>query len=328
MADGAAGAGVIHSSGYNLFTQDTVAGSVDSDILGGDPDLQPLADNGGPTRTHALGSDSDAVNAGDPSVTAGTAGVPATDQCGAQRVTGTIDIGAVEMSNSAPVATDDAVSANAATVLAVAASGVLANDTDADDDTLTVTDYDARSTHGAAVIVYADGSFTYDPTVSADLQALAARRTVTDTFTYTVSDGNGGTATATVTIILVNWRNVPMDQGGVEIVTPCDSGDELLRPGGRVITGMFDGGAHNACLLEGGVFTFQFGEGGKELGYRLPDDLGIKDGDGSGHENGNSAPDGRPERGNQGPVSDGLHDQLRQAAGWFEQERAAFVERL
>src|SRR5438045_8503037 len=54
-----------------------------------DPLLGPLADNGGPTRTHALLPGSPAINAGNSS------GAPATDQRGAGRV-GPVDIGAYE----------------------------------------------------------------------------------------------------------------------------------------------------------------------------------------------------------------------------------------
>jgi parallel beta-helix repeat protein len=53
-------------------------------LIGGaiviNPRLGPLADNGGPTRTHALLPDSPAVNAGDLAARPGLDGVPLTDQ--------------------------------------------------------------------------------------------------------------------------------------------------------------------------------------------------------------------------------------------------------
>ncbi|HEY3395102.1 MAG TPA: choice-of-anchor Q domain-containing protein, partial [Lacipirellulaceae bacterium] len=61
--------------------------------------LGPLADNGGPTMTHALVPGSPAINAGDPAAKAGVGGVPLYDQRGAPftRVYGgRIDIGALE----------------------------------------------------------------------------------------------------------------------------------------------------------------------------------------------------------------------------------------
>jgi hypothetical protein len=65
-----------------------------------DPLLGPLADNGGPTLTHALLPGSRAIDAGDPAAVAGMNGVPEFDQRGAPstRVAGgRIDIGAFEL---------------------------------------------------------------------------------------------------------------------------------------------------------------------------------------------------------------------------------------
>ncbi len=86
------------SGGHNLvgvLTADAT-GFVASDLRGTaahplDPKLKPLANNGGPTRTHALAAGSPALNAGD------NAGAPATDQRGSTRIVGgVIDIGAYE----------------------------------------------------------------------------------------------------------------------------------------------------------------------------------------------------------------------------------------
>jgi hypothetical protein len=63
------------------------------------PRLGPLANNGGPTMTHALLTDSPAIDAGDPNAVAGVGGVPAFDQRGNlfTRVSGgRIDVGAYE----------------------------------------------------------------------------------------------------------------------------------------------------------------------------------------------------------------------------------------
>ncbi|MCI0332111.1 MAG: hypothetical protein L0228_02655 [Planctomycetes bacterium] len=73
--------------------------------------LGPLADNGGPTMTHALLSDSPAIDAGDPAAVAGVGGVPEFDQRGApfERVRDgdapeevVIDIGAFEVQSFMP----------------------------------------------------------------------------------------------------------------------------------------------------------------------------------------------------------------------------------
>jgi hypothetical protein len=83
------------SLGYNLIQAPgsaTIAGTTTGNLLGIDPLLGPLADNGGPTRTMALLPGSPAIDAGD-----GT-GAPALDQRGFTRAAGTAsDIGAFEV---------------------------------------------------------------------------------------------------------------------------------------------------------------------------------------------------------------------------------------
>ncbi len=68
-------------------------------LIGFDPMLGPLADNGGPTLTHALLPGSPAIDAGDPTLVAGVGDTPEFDQRGAPftRVAGLrIDLGAFE----------------------------------------------------------------------------------------------------------------------------------------------------------------------------------------------------------------------------------------
>ena len=71
-------------------------GSINSPL---DPLLAPLADNGGPTLTHALLPSSPAINAGDLNAIAGVYGVPLFDQRGEgfDRIHSRIDIGANEV---------------------------------------------------------------------------------------------------------------------------------------------------------------------------------------------------------------------------------------
>lgn len=62
-------AGILNTSGVNLVED----GSCDPDAITGDPNLGPLADNGGPTKTHALLTDptlSPAIDAADNAVCA------------------------------------------------------------------------------------------------------------------------------------------------------------------------------------------------------------------------------------------------------------------
>ena len=71
---------------------------------------------------------------------------------------------------------------------ALAIDGVLANDQDADGDTLTATNLDTTGTLGL-VTLNANGSFTYDPNGQFDY--LSAGEHAIDTFTYTANDGTG-----------------------------------------------------------------------------------------------------------------------------------------
>ena len=91
--------------------------------------------------------------------------------------------------NAAPVAAGDKYNANRDATLAVAAPGVLANDTDANSNPLTAK-LVGNVTHGTLTLK-ADGSFSYEPT---------AGYTGTDEFTYAANDGTSDSAAATVSI--------------------------------------------------------------------------------------------------------------------------------
>jgi CSLREA domain-containing protein len=96
------GANLFASLGYNLIGTGNAVSSFNqpgdqTGVL--DPLLGPLADNGGPTQTHALLAGSPAINAGDLSAVAGSNGVPLYDQRGepyGRVFNGRIDIGAFE----------------------------------------------------------------------------------------------------------------------------------------------------------------------------------------------------------------------------------------
>jgi len=90
--------------------------------------------------------------------------------------------------NDPPVAVDDSATTEEGEPVDV---DVLANDSDPDGDTLTVSSFDSSSTQGGTVSCTDAGMCTYTP--PGDFNG-------TDTFTYTISDGNGGADTATVTV--------------------------------------------------------------------------------------------------------------------------------
>ena len=100
----------------------------------------------------------------------------------------TITVNAV---NDPPVAVDDAYATDEdATLIVPAFLGVLANDTDAEDDPLTAV-LDAGPANGTLDAFNADGSFTYTP--DADFNG-------SDSFTYHANDGTSDSNVATVTI--------------------------------------------------------------------------------------------------------------------------------
>ena len=105
--------------------------------------------------------------------------------------------------NDPPVAEADTASTNEDT--AVTSGNVLANDTDADGDTLSVSAADATSAQGGSVVNNNNGTFTYTP---------AANFNGSDSFSYTVSDGNGGTAQGTVTVTVTAQNDPPVIAAG------------------------------------------------------------------------------------------------------------------
>ncbi|MBD3647502.1 MAG: cadherin-like domain-containing protein, partial [Pseudomonadales bacterium] len=110
--------------------------------------------------------------------------------------------------NDVPVALGDA--ATVGENLTVVTGNVLANDTDADGDVLTVLSVDTTGTLGL-VTNNLDGTFTYNP--NGQFEALGVGATALDSFSYTVSDGNGGTATASVSVTVTGSNDVPVALG-------------------------------------------------------------------------------------------------------------------
>ncbi|WP_038033329.1 Ig-like domain-containing protein [Thermopetrobacter sp. TC1] len=136
--------------------------------------------------------------------------ITATDPDGAQA---TVNV-TLAVTNVAPLAADD----TGATDEDTSTDGnVLANDADGapDGDTLSVAAVNGDAVnvgqpvqlpHGALVIT-ADGSWTFTPNDAAN--ALAVGETVTDTVTYTISDGQGGTAMAQLAITITGVNDAP-----------------------------------------------------------------------------------------------------------------------
>jgi large repetitive protein len=124
--------------------------------------------------------------------------------------------------NDPPIAVNDAFAAtDEDTILSTQGAGVLANDFDIDlpADTMTVfgAPLNVISTEGAGVTIQADGTFVYDQTNAAGIQALFPGQSLTDTFRYQVTDGQldlfGQPVVsnfATVSILVVGANDAPV----------------------------------------------------------------------------------------------------------------------
>ena len=106
------GSNAITSQGYNLIQTTTgcpITGDQSGNLTGVDPQVGPLADNGGPTETHALLAGGPAIDAGDPAGCADAAGtLLLEDQTGDPRTadgdsdgTARCDIGSFEVGGGA-----------------------------------------------------------------------------------------------------------------------------------------------------------------------------------------------------------------------------------
>lgn len=113
-------------------------------------------------------------------------------------------------SNVAPVAQNDALTLAETAGKTEITSILLANDSDADGDSLVVSAVQAVSDKGAMVSIGPDGKVSYD--AGSIFAGLDTGETATDNFTYTIADGNGhvSTATATVTITGVTQNSAPV----------------------------------------------------------------------------------------------------------------------
>jgi len=118
--------------------------------------------------------------------------------------------------NTTPVAVNDSYSVNEDTTLIVPATGVLANDTDIDEDLLTATLVGTVS-HGS-LLLNPNGGFTYTPT---------ANYHGPDSFTYRANDGltNSGVATVSITVNSVNDAPIAANQS---MTTPEDTATNLV----------------------------------------------------------------------------------------------------
>jgi hypothetical protein len=209
--------GAINSLGYNIIGHlgtppyDAPYTAHPTDQVGvtdAQLNLGPLANNGGPTPTHAPGAGSVAIDKGHSSgATADQRGL--TRPCDLAAVANAAggdgsDSGAFEVqgvcvaAQQPPVAGDDLF--NVAEDSGANPLGVLGNDTDPNGDTLAVVSV-TQGTNGSVAITGGGTGVSYTP--NADYFGG-------DSFTYTVNDGNGGTDTATVSVNVTSVDDAPV----------------------------------------------------------------------------------------------------------------------
>lgn len=114
--DGGGFIGTVNADVDSIIESDSCGAST-MNALNVDPDFQPLADNGGPTQTHALNAASPAINAGD-NTNCGTGTDLETDQRGEPRDDDECDIGAYEVQPELDLDFGDAPNGSYPTLLA------------------------------------------------------------------------------------------------------------------------------------------------------------------------------------------------------------------
>ena len=170
--------------------------------------------------------------------------------------------------NDAPVDGDETANVTEDTTLTVdATSGLLANATDTEGDSLSITDYAIAGISGTQTVgsvvtipgvggiqINADGSYSFAP-VNNYTGAVPV-------VTYTVSDGNGGTDTSTLTLTMVPVNDAPV---AIDDIYKTDedvpvSGNAITQDTGSGVDIDVDG--DTLTLEPGTVGTFATTQGG------------------------------------------------------------------
>ena len=140
---------------------------------------------------------------------------------------------------------------------------LLANDTDADGDTLKVTHIngnpiiDGQSISlpsGATLVIHTDGSFSYATNNAYDY--LNAGQLATNSFTYSISDGRGGvdTATATMTIVGAGPALSTTGTSGNDTIIGTSGADLIIGgPGNDTLTGALGADTFKWSLADKGA---------------------------------------------------------------------------
>jgi VCBS repeat-containing protein len=203
--------------------------------------------------------------------------VTATETNGGGAVTTTVT---GEGSNPGQTTGSDTIATAEDHSLTLKASSLLANDSDVDGDTLSITGVGGAS-HGT-VSLDADGNVVFTP---------EANYSGTATFQYTVSDGHGGTDTATVTLQVSPENDAPVVTRITGGVGDESTTTEATQVSGRIIATDVDGDTlsysvvadnkpHNGELTVGTDGTFTFAA--KDADWHGTDTFTVRISDGHG----------------------------------------------
>ena len=213
--------GPINSGGYNLFgnTNGTIlSGDTTTNLIGVDPMLGPLQDNGGPTHTMSLLPGSPALDAGNCTSGMDQRGVSRPyDLPGVANVGNGCDIGAVESQNLGPVVINDSYQTTQNVPLTIPAPGVLGNDTDPNQASLTA---NLLTNVSNGILQFGvNGGFVYTP--NSGFKGV-------DTFTYSAYSNPNYPSNGTVTITV---NNAPPVATVDSYITPINTSLTIAAPG-------------------------------------------------------------------------------------------------
>ena len=149
--------------------------------------------------------------------------------------------------NQPPVANPDSATTAQNTAVTLEASTLLANDTDADGDTLGLTSV-SNPVNGS--VTFSDGNVIFTPSTNFTGNA---------SFDYTISDGKGGTSSANVSVAVGGTQT---GGSGDDTLTGTEGNDSLNgRRGNDTLTG----NAGNDTLIGGNGKDFLVGSAGDDL---------------------------------------------------------------
>jgi hypothetical protein len=145
--------------------------------------------------------------------------------------------------NQAPVAQADALTTSSGTPLALTAALLLANDTDADGDALSVSSVAAAGTAGGSIAATGAGMWSYTP---------AAGFSGVESFTYAITDGRGGIASGTINVTVTAAAPAPVGVPGLVLALGFDES-------GGIIAADSSGGGRNGTVREAAFVAGKYG---------------------------------------------------------------------